>query len=50
MKRGRIYSCARREKYTVIAMGQHLDDIAERYVHSTTFFGEHFARQTLYDK
>ena len=31
MKRGRIYKCARREKYNVIALGQHLDDIAERY-------------------
>ena len=32
MKRGRMYACARREKYNVIAIGQHLDDIAERWV------------------
>ena len=30
MKRGRIYACARREGYNVVALGQHLDDIAER--------------------
>lgn len=32
MKRGRLYSCARREGYNVLAFGQHLDDLAERYV------------------
>ena len=31
MKRGRIYHTARREKYNVLALGQHLDDLAERY-------------------
>lgn len=31
MKRGRLYSCARREGYNVLAFGQHLDDLAERY-------------------
>ncbi|XP_066919194.1 uncharacterized protein [Clytia hemisphaerica] len=35
MKRGRIYACARREKYNVIALGQHLDDIAESFLMST---------------
>ena len=30
MKRGRLYACARREGYNVLAMGQHLDDLAER--------------------
>lgn len=35
MKRGRIYSCARREKYNVVALGQHLDDIAESFLMST---------------
>ena len=30
MKRGRMYACARREGYNVLAIGQHLDDIAER--------------------
>ncbi len=34
MKRGLIYSCARREKYNVIAMGQHLDDLGESFVMS----------------
>lgn len=32
MKRGRLYACARREGYNVLAMGQHLDDLAERFV------------------
>jgi tRNA(Ile)-lysidine synthase TilS/MesJ len=31
MKRGRIYACARREGYTVLALGQHLDDLAESF-------------------
>lgn len=35
MKRGMIYTCARREGYNVIAMGQHLDDLAESFVMST---------------
>ena len=30
MKRGRLYACARRERYNVLALGQHLDDLAER--------------------
>ncbi|KAA3677190.1 uncharacterized protein DEA37_0001238 [Paragonimus westermani] len=34
MKRGRIYACARRNRYNVIALGQHLDDIAESFVMS----------------
>lgn len=34
MKRGIIYSCARREGYNVIALGQHLDDIAESFLMS----------------
>ena len=34
MKRGIIYNCARREKYNVIALGQHLDDIAESFLMS----------------
>ncbi|XP_055343261.1 uncharacterized protein LOC129591589 [Paramacrobiotus metropolitanus] len=31
MKRGRLYSCARREGYNVLAFGQHLDDLAESF-------------------
>lgn len=34
MKRGIIYGCARREKYNVIALGQHLDDLAESFLMS----------------
>ena len=34
MKRGIIYNCARREKYNVIALGQHLDDLAESFLMS----------------
>jgi tRNA 2-thiocytidine biosynthesis protein TtcA len=40
MKRGMIYNCARREKYNVIAMGQHLDDLAESFVMSTFHNGQ----------
>ena len=35
MKRGRIYACARREKWNVLAFGQHLDDLAESFLMST---------------
>ena len=38
MKRGRIYTAARRENYNVLAMGQHLDDLAERYTFITPSF------------
>ena len=31
MKRGRLYACARSEGYNVLAMGQHLDDMAESF-------------------
>ncbi|XP_006814971.1 uncharacterized protein LOC100377968 [Saccoglossus kowalevskii] len=34
MKRGRIYACARREGYNVLAMGQHLDDLTESFLMS----------------
>ncbi|THD27985.1 tRNA 2-thiocytidine biosynthesis protein TtcA [Fasciola hepatica] len=34
MKRGRIYACARRHGYNVIALGQHLDDVAESFLMS----------------
>ena len=34
MKRGRLYFCARREGYNVLAMGQHLDDLAESFLMS----------------
>ena len=34
MKRGRMYAAARREGYNVLAMGQHLDDLAESFMMS----------------
>ncbi|OMJ82068.1 hypothetical protein SteCoe_17341 [Stentor coeruleus] len=34
MKRGILYSCARREGYNVLALGQHLDDLAESFIMS----------------
>ncbi|XP_076446986.1 uncharacterized protein LOC143284202 [Babylonia areolata] len=34
MKRGRIYAAARREGYNVLALGQHLDDLAESFMMS----------------
>lgn len=34
MKRGRLYACARREGYNTLAMGQHLDDLAESFLMS----------------
>ena len=35
MKRGIIYNCARREGFNVIALGQHLDDLAESFIMSS---------------
>ena len=34
MKRGVLYSCLRRNKYNVLALGQHLDDLAESFLMS----------------
>ena len=34
MKRGRIYACARKYGYNVVALGQHLDDLAESFLMS----------------
>ena len=34
MKRGRMYMAARRDKYNVLALGQHLDDLAESFLMS----------------
>eukprot|EP00118_Oscarella_pearsei_P017421 m.172220 g.172220 ORF g.172220 m.172220 type:complete len:899 (+) comp39084_c0_seq8:2372-5068(+) len=34
MKRGRLYACLRREGYNVLALGQHLDDLAESFLMS----------------
>ena len=40
MKRGIIYSTARREGYNVIALGQHLDDLAESFLMSAMHRGQ----------
>merc|ERR1719313_1913019 len=34
MKRGMLYSCMRENGYTALALGQHLDDLAESFVMS----------------
>ncbi|XP_056010628.1 uncharacterized protein LOC125679381 isoform X2 [Ostrea edulis] len=34
MKRGRIYACARKNNYNVLALGQHLDDLCESFLMS----------------
>lgn len=44
MKRGRLYACARREGYNLLAMGQHLDDLAERCVLEIKKSLIHFAK------
>jgi len=40
MRRGVIYQCARRNKYNVIALGQHLDDLAESFMMSVLHNGK----------
>lgn len=40
MKRGVMYATARREHYNVIALGQHLDDMAESFLMSAFFSGQ----------
>jgi len=40
MKRGIMYATARREGYSVIALGQHLDDLAESFLMSAFFAGQ----------
>jgi tRNA 2-thiocytidine biosynthesis protein TtcA len=40
MKRGIIYSTARREGYNVIALGQHLDDLAQSFLMSAMHRGQ----------
>jgi tRNA(Ile)-lysidine synthase TilS/MesJ len=34
MKRGRLYAAARKHGYNVLALGQHLDDLAESFLMS----------------
>jgi tRNA 2-thiocytidine biosynthesis protein TtcA len=40
MKRGVMYSVARRESYTVLALAQHLDDLAESFLMSAFHAGQ----------
>lgn len=40
MKRGSIYSVARREGYNVIALAQHLDDLAESFLMAAFYRGK----------
>ncbi len=40
MKRGIMYSTARREDYNVLALGQHLDDLAESFLMSAFHGGQ----------
>jgi tRNA 2-thiocytidine biosynthesis protein TtcA len=40
MKRGVMYSVARRERYTVLALAQHLDDLAESFLMSAFHAGQ----------
>jgi len=39
MKRGTLYKCMREHGYNVLALGQHLDDIAESFLMSAFFNG-----------
>jgi tRNA 2-thiocytidine biosynthesis protein TtcA len=40
MKRGVMYAVARREKYNVLALAQHLDDLAESFLMSAFHTGQ----------
>lgn len=39
MRRGVLYACARREGYNVLALAQHLDDLAESFLMSAFYGG-----------
>ncbi len=40
IRRGMLYSAARREGYNVLALGQHLDDLAESFLMSAFYTGK----------
>ena len=40
MKRGVMYAVARRERYNVVALAQHLDDLAESFLMSAFHAGQ----------
>eukprot|EP00826_Nyctotherus_ovalis_P036752 TRINITY_DN3285_c0_g1_i21.p1 TRINITY_DN3285_c0_g1~~TRINITY_DN3285_c0_g1_i21.p1 ORF type:complete len:604 (-),score=154.23 TRINITY_DN3285_c0_g1_i21:21-1634(-) len=48
MRRGVIYQCARTIKYNVIALGQHLDDLAESFMMSVLHNGRLRTMKTNY--
>lgn len=49
MKRGRLYACARREGWNVLAFGQHLDDLAETFLMSSFHNGILFTMKANYE-
>ncbi len=49
MKRGRLYACARREGYNVLALGQHLDDLAESFLMGAFMNGSLQAMKAIYE-
>lgn len=49
MKRGRLYACMRREGYNVLALGQHLDDLAESFMMGAFMNGELRAMRACYE-
>lgn len=48
MRRGMLYGCARREGYNVLALAQHLDDVAETFLMSAFFGGKLRTMQAHY--
>jgi tRNA 2-thiocytidine biosynthesis protein TtcA len=48
MRRGMLYRAARREGYNVLALAQHLDDLAETFFMSTLFGGKLRTMQAHY--
>lgn len=48
MKRGIMYSTARREGCNVLVLGQHLDDLAESFVMSSFLNGNQLAYLLLF--
>ena len=48
MRRGMLYGAARREGYNVLALAQHLDDLAETFMMSSFFGGKLRTMQAHY--
>jgi tRNA 2-thiocytidine biosynthesis protein TtcA len=48
LRRGLLYGCARREGYNVLALAQHLDDLAETFLMSAFFGGKLRTMQAHY--